>query len=59
MNILNMIRQCVILINDANIELCSGNESGAEQQLVQLREYLNEQPELEAGGSKTERRLPK
>lgn len=51
MNILNVIDRCSQFLKAAKKELGYGNDFCAEQNLVRMRELLNTQPELEAGGS--------
>lgn len=54
MRILDVITKCEILIENARNALDSDFLCNAEDNLVKLRELLNEQPELEAGGTHKE-----
>ncbi|GAJ06209.1 unnamed protein product [marine sediment metagenome] len=55
MNIVNVIIDINTILADVEKELSAGNEFCAEQGLVKLRDLLNNQPELEAGGTLKER----
>lgn len=47
----NLIHKCLDILSDAQTVLAQENYFQTEQHLVKLRELLNSQPELEAGGA--------
>lgn len=51
MNLKNLITACQVHIRQASERLGAGFPNQALARLVSLREFLNEQPNLEAGGA--------
>lgn len=51
MNYVIVLKQIEDHLANCKRELTAGNEFQAERSLVKLREYLNSQPELKAGGA--------
>ncbi len=55
MQIYALLETCELLLGQARAETMNENGAEAERNLVKLRQLLDSQPELEAGGSHRER----
>ena len=51
MEMTDLLNRVARLINDASVNKAAGKPDATTRNLVELRELLNAQPELEAGGA--------